>query len=91
MQVLGGVDVVGGAGAAVATYAGEQRNPVLLARSTWDGVAHAAVGDAGARGWLRSHPEHVVEVECGDAGSPEDLDTPQDLTRVTSTLGGRTR
>ncbi len=80
-----------GAPAAVAVYGGRQRNPVLLARSTWDGVAGAAVGDAGARGWLRSHPELVVEVECGDAGSPEDLDTPQDLTRVTSTLGRGTR
>ena len=73
-----------GAVAAVATYDGRQRNPVLLDRSVWSGVAEAAVGDAGARGWLRAHPELVVEVECSDVGSPEDLDTPQDLARLTS-------
>jgi CTP:molybdopterin cytidylyltransferase MocA len=76
-----------GAVAAVATYAGLQRNPVLLTRSTWPGVARAAVGDAGARDWLRAHPEIVVAVECSDAGAPDDLDTPADLARLPSTLG----
>ena len=69
----------GGATAAVATYAGKARNPVLLDRSTWPGVALAAVGDEGARGWLRAHPELVVQVDCTDVGSPDDLDTPDDL------------
>lgn len=81
----------GGAVAAVATYDGHQRNPVLIDRSVWSGVAEAAVGDAGARGWLRAHPELVHRVDCSDAGSPEDLDTPLDLARVTSTLGRGTR
>jgi CTP:molybdopterin cytidylyltransferase MocA len=68
-----------GAVAAVATYDGRQRNPVLLDRSVWSGVTGAAVGDAGARTWLRQHPQLVVEVDCSDTGSPDDVDTPEDL------------
>ena len=71
-----------GAHSAVASYAGRPRNPVLLARSTWPGVADAARGDEGARGWLAQHPELVVHVDCTDVGSPDDLDTPQDLARL---------
>jgi CTP:molybdopterin cytidylyltransferase MocA len=68
-----------GAVAAVATYAGRPRNPVLLDRSVWSGVAQAAAGDEGARVWLRSHPESVTAVDCSDVGKPDDVDTPQDL------------
>ena len=68
-----------GAVAAVATYDGKPRNPVLLDRSVWRAVAESATGDEGARAWLRAHPEQVVAVDCSDAGSPDDLDTPQDL------------
>lgn len=71
-----------GAVAAVATYAGRRRNPVLLDRSTWPGVTAAATGDEGARGWLWAHPQLVVEVDCTDAGAPDDLDTPKDLAAV---------
>lgn len=73
----------GGATAAVATYAGKARNPVLLDRSTWVDVALAAVGDEGARSWLRAHPDLVVQVDCTDVGSPDDLDTPDDLHALT--------
>lgn len=73
-----------GAAAAVASYAGRHRNPVLLSRAAWPDVAAAATGDEGARGWLRAHPELVVAVDCTDAGAPDDLDTPQDL----AALGG---
>lgn len=72
-----------GATAAVATYDGRGRNPVLLDRSTWAGVSAAATGDEGARGWLRAHPDLVVPVDCTDAGSPDDLDTPEDLHALT--------
>jgi CTP:molybdopterin cytidylyltransferase MocA len=68
-----------GAVAAVATYDGRPRNPVLLDRSVWDEVAQAADGDEGARSWLRAHPDRVVHVDCSDAGVPTDVDTPQDL------------
>jgi nicotine blue oxidoreductase len=68
-----------GAVAAVATYAGRPRNPVLLDRGVWPAVSAAAVGDSGARPWLRAHPELVTEVPCDDTGSAYDIDTPQDL------------
>ncbi|MHB8449925.1 MAG: nucleotidyltransferase family protein [Mycobacteriales bacterium] len=71
-----------GALAAVATYAGKPRNPVLLARAAWAEVARLAVGDVGARPWLRAHPELVVAVPCDGTGSPEDVDTPHDLAAL---------
>ena len=72
-----------GADAAVATYDGRPRNPVLLARSTWEAVADAARGDEGARPWLRAHPERVVHVDCTDVGLPDDADTPAELAGLT--------
>lgn len=71
-----------GAVAAVATYAGQQRNPVLLARPVWADVAACAEGDAGARTWLRQHPDLVVPVPCDGTGSPYDVDTPADLAQL---------
>ncbi|MDP9398720.1 MAG: nucleotidyltransferase family protein [Actinomycetota bacterium] len=68
-----------GAAAVVASYAGRPRNPVLLDRRLWSDVAATVTGDEGARSWLRAHPDVVVEVDCTDIGSPDDLDTPQDL------------
>ena len=41
-----------------------------------------AVGDAGARPFLRAHPDLVTLVECGDTGQPDDLDTRSDLDRL---------
>lgn len=67
--------------AAVATYDGEPRNPVLLTRTVWPEIAELATGETGARAWLRAHPELVVDVPCDDTGSPADLDTPADLER----------
>jgi len=75
-----------GAGLAVASYGGEPRNPVLLARDHWPGVLAQAIGDAGARPYLRAHPELVTAVECGDIGRPDDIDTPADLARVSELL-----
>jgi CTP:molybdopterin cytidylyltransferase MocA len=77
-----------GAGLAVAAYGGQPRNPVLIARAHWPGVAAAAEGDAGARPFLRAHPELVTSVECGDTGRPDDLDTSADLDRITSLIRG---
>jgi CTP:molybdopterin cytidylyltransferase MocA len=71
-----------GAVAAVATYAGAPRNPVLLARAVWADVARCAEGDAGARTWLRQHPDQVVQVPCDGTGSPYDVDTPADLAQL---------
>ncbi|WP_271219440.1 nucleotidyltransferase family protein [Streptosporangium carneum] len=69
-----------GASVAVATYGGRRRNPVLIAREHFGEVARLAVGDVGARPFLRAHPELVVEVPCDDVGDPADIDTPADLS-----------
>jgi CTP:molybdopterin cytidylyltransferase MocA len=71
-----------GGEAAVATYAGQPRNPVRLARAVWAEVAALAVGDTGARAWLRAHPDRVVAVPCDDVADPADVDTPADLSRL---------
>ena len=71
-----------GASVAVAGYDGQPRNPVLIARPHWAGVIAAAVGDTGARAFLRARPELVTLVECADTGSADDVDTPEDLERV---------
>jgi CTP:molybdopterin cytidylyltransferase MocA len=81
----------GGSAVAVATYGGQRRNPVLLARWAWAEVAELAVGDVGARAYLAAHPDQVVEVPCDDVGSPDDVDTPADLTRARQRLGGSAR
>lgn len=71
-----------GAVAAVATYGGEPRNPVLIARSAWHDAATEAVGDAGARAFLNAHRHSVAGVACDDVASEVDIDTPGDLARA---------
>jgi len=78
----------GGAGVAVACYDGKPRNPVLLAREYWPEVIAAATGDQGARAFLHARPELVTHVECGDTGSPDDIDTAADLDRVAARYRG---
>jgi len=65
--------------AAVATYRGEARTPVGLIREAWAEVARTVVGDEGARGWLRAHPEMVRGVECADLGPWIDIDSEEDM------------
>jgi len=77
-----------GAEVVVACYEGKPRNPVLIARAHWAQAAAAARGDLGARAFLRSRPDLVTTVECGDVGRPDDLDTPGDLSRITGLLAG---
>jgi nicotine blue oxidoreductase len=72
----------------VAAYDGRPRNPVLVGREHWAAVADMATGDMGARPFLRAHPELVTHVECGDTGSPLDIDTPEDLARVEALATG---
>jgi nicotine blue oxidoreductase len=71
---------------AVAGYDGQPRNPVLIARPHWAEVIAAAVGDTGARAFLRARPELVTLVECGDTGRADDVDTPEDLERARRAL-----
>jgi CTP:molybdopterin cytidylyltransferase MocA len=75
-----------GAPVAVAAYQGRPRNPVLIARPHWAEVIELSSGDVGARPFLRAHPELLTLVECGDTGRPDDVDTAEDLARVTREL-----
>jgi CTP:molybdopterin cytidylyltransferase MocA len=75
-----------GASVAVACYDGQPRNPVLISREHWREVIELAVGDVGARPFLRAHRDLVTEVECGDTGRPDDIDTPEDLARIEALL-----
>lgn len=56
-----------------ATYAGVPGHPVLIGRGHWPGVVDSAVGDQGARAYLRTH--EVDEIECGDLAEGDDVDT----------------
>jgi CTP:molybdopterin cytidylyltransferase MocA len=77
---------VAGASVAVACYDGRPRNPVLISREHWPEVIGLAVGDVGARPFLRAHRDLITEVECGDTGRPDDIDTPEDLARIEAEL-----
>jgi CTP:molybdopterin cytidylyltransferase MocA len=72
-----------GARVAVATYGGRPRNPVLIAGEYFAAVAESAVGDVGARLFLRDNAELVTAVPCDDVAAPDDIDTPDDLTALT--------
>jgi CTP:molybdopterin cytidylyltransferase MocA len=78
-----------GAQVAVACYAGQRRNPVLFGRRYWPQVAAAAEADQGARGFLRTHADLLTLVECGDIGSADDLDTAEDLQRISALMKSR--
>ncbi len=60
-----------------ATYDGRPGHPVLLGRDRWADVAATAVGDAGARDYLRAHPP--LDVPCEDVATGDDVDRPEDL------------
>jgi CTP:molybdopterin cytidylyltransferase MocA len=79
-----------GASVAIACYDGRPRNPVLISREHWSEVIGLAVGDVGARPFLRAHQDLVTEVECGDTGRPDDIDTPEDLARIEAQLARTT-
>lgn len=72
-----------GAGSATlrrAAYGGHPAHPVVLGREHWAAVAAVATGDAGARDYLKGHPGLEL-VECADVADPDDVDTPDALSR----------
>jgi CTP:molybdopterin cytidylyltransferase MocA len=75
-----------GACVVVASYAGQRKNPVLIGREHWSAAAAMAEGDAGAREFLRARADLITLVECGDIGRADDLDTGDDLKRITGLM-----
>ncbi|MGW3808703.1 nucleotidyltransferase family protein [Micromonospora sp. NPDC005113] len=67
---------------AMAGYDERRGHPVLLGRSHWPGIAQTAVGDVGARPYLRRHAAEVQVVPCLDVADDGDIDIPAD-TRET--------
>lgn len=55
---------------------GRQGHPVLLGRDHWTGAARAAVGDRGARDYLRAHRDRLRVVPCADVADGTDVDLP---------------
>lgn len=54
-------------------------HPLLLDVTLRAGAAESATGDAGARLFLRAHPDLIDLVDCSDQSGGEDLDTPDQL------------
>ncbi|WP_250306000.1 NTP transferase domain-containing protein [Streptomyces sp. A 4/2] len=67
------------AGLAAASYGGERGHPVIFGADRWADVAATAVGDRGARAYLRAHREAITLVECSDVSQAYDIDTVDDL------------
>ncbi|MFE7352067.1 NTP transferase domain-containing protein [Streptomyces sp. NPDC057543] len=65
-----------------ASYDGERGHPVLFGADRWADVAAAAVGDQGARAYLRAHRDAITLVECSDVAQAYDIDTVEDLKHL---------
>lgn len=61
---------------AMARYDDRPGHPVLLGRDHWPDIARQALGDVGARPYLRRHWAEVRMVPCDDIADDTDLDTP---------------
>jgi CTP:molybdopterin cytidylyltransferase MocA len=67
---------------AAAAYDGERGHPVLFGSGRWADVSAGAVGDQGARTYLRAHRDAITLVECSDVAQAYDIDTAEDLTHL---------
>jgi molybdenum cofactor cytidylyltransferase len=68
-------------------YRGAQGNPVLFAASVFDEL-RALTGDAGARRVVQREARRVAQLAL-DVEMPLDVDTPEDLARVTAARARR--
>jgi nicotine blue oxidoreductase len=68
MHAAPGALVIGG-------YGDRRGHPVLLGRDHWAGAAAAAIGDRGARDYLRANADSVRVVPVGDVADDTDIDT----------------
>ncbi|MES9557912.1 NTP transferase domain-containing protein [Streptomyces sp. NPDC088190] len=69
-------------GIAAAAYGGERGHPVLFGAELWAEIAAGAVGDQGARAYLRAHRDAITLVECSDVAQAYDIDTVEDLKHL---------
>ncbi|MEU9092177.1 nucleotidyltransferase family protein [Streptomyces sp. NPDC048428] len=67
---------------AAASYSGERSHPVLFGADLWADIAVGAVGDQGARAYLRAHRDAITLVECSDVAQAYDIDTAEDLSHL---------
>ncbi|KOU47532.1 nucleotidyltransferase family protein [Streptomyces sp. WM6378] len=67
---------------AAASYDGKRGHPVLFGADRWADIAASAMGDRGARAYLKAHEAEIELVECGDVAEPYDIDTEADLGRL---------
>ncbi|MEU6120850.1 nucleotidyltransferase family protein [Streptomyces sp. NPDC047123] len=67
---------------AAAAYDGLRGHPVLFGSAHWAGIEEHAVGDRGARDYLREHVGEITLVECGDVAEAYDIDTAADLRHL---------
>ncbi|MFF0063541.1 NTP transferase domain-containing protein [Streptomyces sp. NPDC005279] len=67
---------------AAAAYRGERGHPVLFGAHRWKDIAASAVGDRGARAYLKAHESSLVLIECGDIAEAYDIDTAEDLAHL---------
>ncbi|MFC8273278.1 NTP transferase domain-containing protein [Streptomyces sp. NPDC057271] len=67
---------------AAASYDGRRGHPVLFGADRWAGIAAGALGDQGARDYLRSHRDAITLVDCSDVAEPYDIDTAADLAHL---------
>ena len=69
-------------------YEGKRGNPVIFGKAYFGELA-ALQGDTGGRTIIRAHPQAAIEVPVPDPAIHEDVDTPEDLKRLTSDGQGR--
>ncbi|MFJ8885326.1 NTP transferase domain-containing protein [Streptomyces sp. NPDC102402] len=67
---------------AAAAYDGVRGHPVLFGADRWADIAAGALGDQGARAYLRAHRDAITLVECSDVAQAYDIDTAEDLTHL---------